>query len=83
MAAKATGDYTYPAKNWAAVSPSDTANMTVTRGLWVGVGGDVVAVDVDGTACTFKNVPSGTLMPIRAVRVNLTSTTATDIVALY
>jgi hypothetical protein len=44
----------------------------------VGVG-DIAGEVVE----TFKNVASGTILPVRCRRVNATSTTATDIKALY
>lgn len=74
-----------PALDYVAVTTSDSTDFSgfVTRGIYVGVGGDVVAVTVANSAVTFKNVPSGTVLPVRARRVNATSTTATDLVALY
>ena len=73
-----------PADNFAAVTKSDTTDLAggPCRALFVGVGGDVVAVTVADVAVTFKNVVSGTTLPVIARRVNSTSTTATDIVAL-
>lgn len=68
------------------VVPHDTTVFTYAcRALWVGVGGDVVAIlNQDGAdvARTFKNVPSGTLLPGVFHRVNATGTTATDMVGL-
>ena len=64
------------------ITPHASTNMPETRGIYVGVGGDVVAI-VNGSAVTFKNVQSGSILPIRATRVNATSTTATDMVGLY
>jgi hypothetical protein len=74
-----------PADNFAAVTKSDTDDLAAgpCRSLFVGVGGDVVAVTVADVAVTFKNVVSGATLPVIARRVNSTSTTATDIVALY
>lgn len=67
-----------------AVTTSDSVDLSKgkTRGLYVGVGGDVVAV-IDGNAITFKNVATGAILPVQCTRVNATSTTATNIVALY
>lgn len=75
-----------PAGFAAAVSPSDSADVTTSfdvRGLWVGGAGNV-AVRLPGsvTAVTFVGVAAGTLLPIQAVRVMSTNTTATSIVAL-
>lgn len=75
---------TSPADDYSAVTPSDSTDLASRpRGLYVGTGGDVVIVNPSGTAVTFKSVPSGTVLPVRAVRVKSTGTTATDIVALY
>ncbi len=75
---------TTPANTFAAVTTSDTANLASTaRALFVGTAGNMVVVGADGVAVTFKNVAAGTLLPLNAVRVNATSTTAADIVALY
>lgn len=77
-----------PARSFAAVTPSNSTNFPggPAAALFVGVGGDVVVVGVDNNGDvveTFKNVASGTILPVRCLRVNSTSTTATDIKALY
>lgn len=82
-AAKA-GTIEGPAIRAAAVTPSDSTDLTfVTRGLYVGAGGDV-SVDMaeTGTSIVFVGVPTGTLLPVRVKRVRSTGTTATSIVAL-
>lgn len=72
------------AEGFFAVTPSDTANFSFTvRGIYVGTAGNVVAVTEGGTAVTFSNVPAGTILPVRANRVNSTSTTASNLVGLY
>ena len=78
-----------PARSFAAVTPHDSTDFAggAAAALFVGVGGDVVVVgveDSDGAVVeTFKNVASGTILPVRCRRVNATSTTATDFKALY
>ena len=78
-----------PARNFAAVTKSDTVNFgpasapTLTRGLYVGGTGDVVAVAEDDSTVTFTAVPAGAILPIRCKRVNSTNTTATAIVRLW
>lgn len=52
------------------------------RGIYVGVGGNVVVKDPNGTAVTFKNVASGSIIPIRG-NIVTTASTATDMVALW
>jgi hypothetical protein len=74
----------YPARNAEAITPSDTTEFShVSRGIYIGVTGDVVAVMPDDTAITFKNAVQGSVIPVVAKRVNATSTTATDLVALW
>jgi hypothetical protein len=68
-----------------AITPSDTANLTTNaRGLYVGTGGNISVLMEDGSTVTFKNAISGSIIPIRFVRVNATvaATAATDLVAL-
>lgn len=74
-----------PALNFAAVTPTDSTAFSfgLTRGLYIGVGGNVNVYDQTGAAVLFKGAASGSTIPIRAGGVAATSTTATDIVALY
>lgn len=73
-----------PAEDAGAVTPSDSTNLTRTaRALYVGGAGNVVVITASGTAVTFTNVQAGSIIPVRARRVNSTNTTATNIVALY
>lgn len=66
------------------ITTSDTVDLpTVTDALWVGGVGNVVAVREDGQAITVLAVAAGTLLPLKVRRVNATSTTATNILALY
>lgn len=73
-----------PAHSAFAITPSDTVDMAIaTRGIYVGVSGDIkVNMAGSGTA-TFTGVPQGTLLPIRASRVFATGTTATTMVGVY
>lgn len=73
------------ARKWAAVTPSDTADIPhgTVKALYVGGAGNLVAVGQDGENATFNSVPAGTVLEINAKRVNSTDTTATNIVALY
>ncbi len=72
-----------PSSEFAAVVPSDTVGFTFRpRSLYVGTGGNVAAVRDDGTVVSFANVPSGSYLLIRPVRINATGTTAADIVAM-
>ena len=69
----------------AAVTPADDADLTngECRALYVGTGGNL-SLDVgNSTAVVFVGVTAGTVLPIRVKRVRSTSTTASNIVALY
>jgi hypothetical protein len=71
-----------PAIDAEVVTPgTDVTNGS--RGLYVGVGGDVVVVTSKGNQRTFKGVPTGAVLPIRVRQVVASGTTATDILALY
>jgi hypothetical protein len=72
-----------PAESAIAVTTSDTVEIAVTRGLYIGVGGNVVVVMADGRQVTFTGVLAGTVYPLQVKQVRSTSTTATNIVALY
>lgn len=74
-----------PAENAAAVSKDDDNDLpTATRALYIGGDGNV-SVDMVGgqESIVFVGLTAGTILPIRATRVNSTGTTATNIVALW
>jgi len=77
------------------ISKSDTVNFdgstysataavkaTPAYGIYAGGAGVVVAVFEDGTTASFT-VTAGQLLPLKCIRVNSTSTTATLMIALY
>lgn len=71
-----------------AVTPHDSTDFTtgICSGIYVGgaAAGDVAVVfEGASSAVVFDNVPVGTILPVRARRVNSTGTTATDMVALF
>lgn len=73
-----------PARNAAAVIPSDTDDLpNASKRLWVGTGGAVSLITVGGDTATYTAVPSGTYLQVRAARVRSTGTTASNIVAEY
>lgn len=77
-----TDRITQTAVGVSAVTPSDTVNISrPVRALWVGTSGNVVVVMPDGTTATLVGCQG--LVPVQCVRVNSTSTTASDIVALH
>lgn len=71
-----------------AITKSDTDNFDVNLNgglcdaIWVGGAGIVVAVFQDDSTAQFTCV-AGSLLPVRAKRVNSTTTTATLMVAFY
>jgi len=76
------------ALNGFAIALSDTVDLpNITRGIYVGTGGDIVLnlQDYNGTATTltFKAVPQGVILPVRCSRVKSTNTTASNLVGLY
>lgn len=74
----------WPAASAIAVTPSDSADLSVfTRGIYVGTGGDLVVTTVNGQTVTFKNLAGGMVHPICAKRIWSTNTTATDILGVY
>lgn len=76
-----------PAAHAKVVTPADDVDLTkTTRAIYVGVGGNL-AVKMRGiegdSIVTFVGVPTGALLPIRVREVRATSTTATNIVAIW
>jgi hypothetical protein len=65
-----------------AVTKSDSTIIPTTRGLYIGVTGDVAVRHTDGATVTYKAAPVG-ILSVQVDRVLSTGTTATDIVALY
>lgn len=73
-----------PATRAFAITPNDGADLAVfTRGLYIGVAGDVVVDMVDsGASITFTALAAGVIHPLRVKRVRATGTTATNIVGV-
>jgi hypothetical protein len=72
-----------PAVDGVAVTPSDSTVLTTTRALWVGGAGNLSVVMKNGTTLTLNSVPAGSMLSLRVTKVRSTSTTATNIVALW
>lgn len=73
-----------PAVRGAVITPSDGGSHNF-RAIYIGTGGDLaVLMSEDGTSTpvVFKNVPSGTMLPISIKQVRLTATTALDLVGV-
>lgn len=82
MGAFRDANATVSAHGAVAVTPSDATVLPVTRGLFIGTGGDVVVTMADEQVVTFANIANATLLPIQVQQVR-TSTTATNVLALY
>jgi len=77
--------YTDPSRFAMGITPSDSADINggqLTRGIYVGGAGNIVAI-IGGNPVTFFSAVAGSVLPIRCTRVNSTSTTATNLVALF
>lgn len=73
-----------PASRGFAVTPHNT-NLLLheTRGVYVGVAGDLKCDLADGDTVTFVGLAGGIIHPIRATRIYATGTSATSIVGVY
>ncbi|WP_342045905.1 spike base protein, RCAP_Rcc01079 family [Bacillus sp. OTU530] len=69
----------------AAVTPNDAADLAKipTKGIYIGVTGDVKVTLSSGNTVTFTALASGTIHPIAVKRVWAIGTTATNILAVY
>ena len=74
-----------PAQGAVAVTPSDGADLPTspTRGLIVGVAGNVKVTMGNGDVVVLPALAAGVIHPVSVVRVWSTNTTATSIVAVY
>lgn len=81
--AKKSAGLDWPYTHASAVTKSDTDDVGthMTRAIYVGVAGDVVAIMAGGETVTFKAMPVG-LHRIRVSRIKA-ATAATDIIALW
>lgn len=69
---------------WAAITPSNSADLPsgITRAIYVGGAGNLVADSEKGETVTFTGMVAGQIYPLRVRRVR-EATTATGLVALY
>ncbi|MFN4019899.1 MAG: hypothetical protein ACK4IC_05220 [Erythrobacter sp.] len=74
-----------PARKAAPLTPSATETLTeIPKAIYVGTGGHIRLKCIDDvTPVSFRNVVSGTILPVRAAQVMIEGTTATDLVALF
>lgn len=79
-----TGGLESPVSSGFAVTPADDADLPyATRGIYVGVSGDVKVDLAGGDTVTFVGLAAGMIHPIRAKRVYDTGTDAESIVGVY
>ncbi|MBU1175699.1 MAG: hypothetical protein KKH72_09890 [Alphaproteobacteria bacterium] len=72
-----------PAIHGFAVTPSDATPLAeTTRALYVGTAGNVSLTFASGASATFTGLAAGSILPVRAVSVLATGTTASGLVAL-
>lgn len=72
-----------PASSGFTIVPSDASDLAeVTRGIYVGQGGDLSAVMLSGEQVLLKSVPAGTVLPLRVRRVRSTDTTTAHLIGL-
>jgi hypothetical protein len=65
------------------ITPSDDTDLTIaTRGIYVGVSGDLKVITLKGTTLTFVGLAAGIIHPLRVKRVVSTGTSATDIIGV-
>ena len=64
------------------ITTSDTTVISGCQALYIGGAGDVRVIFANGSDVVFKAVPVGTVLPVAAVKVMATNTTATHIAVL-
>ena len=67
----------------AAVTPSDSVNLSYPSVVYVGNSGNVQVTTAQGDTVVFSGVQGGSVIPVQVIRVWATNTTATGIVAIY
>jgi hypothetical protein len=70
----------------AAVTPSDTADLSTPAVLYIGNSGSAGSVKIttaQGSDVTFTGLIAGTVLPVQARRVWATGTDCTSIVAIF
>jgi len=72
---------TSPIETHSTVTPSETELLNVSRGIYVGVSGDLEVTDLDNNKVTYVGLAAGVYHPIRAKIIHATATTADNIIA--
>lgn len=73
-------DASNPATDYWTLTPSDSVNETQSfRAIYVGTTGNIALVSERGNVVTFPNVAVG-IFPVGGVRINVTNTTASNLI---
>ena len=73
-----------PARDASAITPSDAIDLaTLPRAIYVGQTGNISVRLASGQSVVFLNAQAGGFLPIRALGINVTGTTATGLIALW
>lgn len=66
------------------ITPDDGNDLPVVpRAIYVGQAGNITLQMADGTTLVMENLPAGSLLPVRALRVLATGTAAAGLIALW
>jgi len=66
------------------VTPSDSSNLPqITRGLYVGIIGDVHVIMAGGDDVTFTDMAAGVIHPLRVRQILVSGTNAGDLIGIY
>lgn len=75
---------TAPAGHGFAIIPDDENDLPrETRAIYVGGQGNLSVTLSSGDEVALVSVPSGAVLPLRAIRIRATGTTATNLVGLH
>lgn len=70
-------------KSLTTLTASASNYLYTGRGIYVGSSGDVGITTPAGTSVTFKNCPTGMVLPVLFIRVNDADTTASELIGLF
>ena len=74
---------TMPGQDAFAISVSNTTPLpAMARAIYVGVGGDITLITSKGNTVLFTGVLQGAILPVMAIQVKATGTTASSLVAI-
>ena len=66
-----------------AITLSNTVNMETPATIYVGGAGNVAVTTFNGDDVIFVGMPAGGIVPVTVIRVWVTGTTATSLLACY